>query len=63
MYFADEVYWIPYRLKFGDSKTSAPFPSCIVLFRNLNKKKGVKTFTWEYKRLEAKRRRENDTTK
>lgn len=30
---ADEIRWIKGRLKFGDSKNSAPFPSCIVIFR------------------------------
>jgi len=29
---ADEIRFIKGRLKFGDSKNSAPFPSCIVIF-------------------------------
>ena len=30
---ADEIRFIRGRLKFGDSKNSAPFPSCVVVFR------------------------------
>jgi hypothetical protein len=30
---ADEIRFIKGRLKFGDSKNSAPFPSCIAIFR------------------------------
>jgi len=30
---ADEIRFIKGRLKFGTSKNSAPFPSCIVIFR------------------------------
>lgn len=30
---ADEIRFIKGRLKFGGSKNSAPFPSCIVVFR------------------------------
>jgi hypothetical protein len=29
---ADEIRFIKGRLKFGDSKNSAPFPSCVVIF-------------------------------
>ena len=29
---ADEVYFIKGRLKFGDSKNSAPFPSAVIIF-------------------------------
>lgn len=32
---ADEIRWIKGRLKFGDAKNSAPFPSCIVIFRRM----------------------------
>lgn len=32
---ASEIRLIKGRLKFGDSKNSAPFPSCIVVFRGL----------------------------
>lgn len=31
---ADEIRFIKGRLKFGNSKNSAPFPSCIVIFKN-----------------------------
>ena len=31
---ADEIRWIKGRLKFGDAKNSAPFPSMIVIFKN-----------------------------
>ena len=30
---ADEIRFIKGRLKFGESKNSAPFPSCIVIFK------------------------------
>ncbi len=32
---AKEIRFIKGRLKFGDSKNSAPFPSCIVIFKGL----------------------------
>ena len=53
MGFADCVYFIPYRLKFGDSKSCAPFPSCIIVFKDLKKKDYVRTETWKYKRNET----------
>ena len=31
---ADEIRFIRGRLKFGDSKNSAPFPSAVVIFKN-----------------------------
>ena len=31
---ASEVYFVKGRLKFGDSKNSAPFPSAVVVFDN-----------------------------
>lgn len=31
--YADEVRFIPGRLRFGDAKEPAPFPSCIVVFK------------------------------
>jgi len=34
---ADEIRFIKGRLKFGDSKNSAPFPSCVVIFKGVNK--------------------------
>lgn len=33
---ADEIRFIKGRLKFGDAKNSAPFPSCVVIFRSKN---------------------------
>ncbi len=33
---ANEVRFIKGRLKFGDAKNSAPFPSCVVIFRSKN---------------------------
>lgn len=30
---ADEIWFIRGRLKFGDGKQSAPFPSCVVIYR------------------------------
>ena len=50
MKYAEAIYFIPYRLKFGSSKNSAPFPSCVVLFKNLNLKDFVSTYTWKLKR-------------
>ena len=41
MTYATEIYFINKRLKFGNSKSSAPFPSCIVQFNNLNIKDNV----------------------
>ena len=32
---ADEIRFIKGRLKFGDSKNSAPFPSCIAIFKEV----------------------------
>ena len=34
---ADEVYFVKGRLKFGDSKNSAPFPSAVVVFDGTNR--------------------------
>ena|SRR3990167_5527194 len=50
MNYASCIYFIPYRMKFGDSKSSAPFPSCIVVFDNFTKKEGVICKTWFYQR-------------
>ena len=33
IYYRSEIRFIKGRLKFGDSKTSAPFPSMIVIYR------------------------------
>ena len=53
MGYADCIYFIPHRLKFGDTKRCAPFPSCIVIFKDLKKKDYIKTKTWNYKRNET----------
>ena len=37
---ADEIRFIKGRLKFGDNKNSAPFPSCIVIFRGNSASEG-----------------------
>ena len=34
---ADEIRFIKGRLKFGDSKNSAPFPSALVIFREIKR--------------------------
>jgi phage N-6-adenine-methyltransferase len=34
---ADEVYFVKGRLKFGDSKNSAPFPSAVIVFDGTNR--------------------------
>lgn len=39
---ADEVWFIRGRLKFGNSKQSAPFPSCITIFRPPDKKINIR---------------------
>ena len=33
---ADEIRFLRGRLKFGDSKTNAPFPSAVIVFGKLN---------------------------
>jgi len=42
---ADEIRFIKGRLKFGDSKNSAPFPSAIIIF-NKDKNKNIKISTY-----------------
>jgi len=32
---ADEIRFIKGRLKFGNAKNSAPFPSCVVVFNKI----------------------------
>ena len=51
MNFADVIYFIPYRLKFSNCKSSAPFPSCIVVFKNLIKKEFIQCKTWSKDRI------------
>lgn len=46
MSYADSIYFIDYRLKFGNSKSSAPFPSCIVVFKDVKQKLFVPCYTW-----------------
>lgn len=38
---ASEIRFVKGRLKFGDGKQSAPFPSCIVVFRELTNKTNI----------------------
>ena len=38
---ADSIYFIKGRLKFGDSKNSAPFPSAIVIYNDYDKHIGA----------------------
>jgi len=51
MKYADCIYFIPYRLKFGDVKSCAPFPSCIVIFKDLKQKEQVICKVWKHKRV------------
>lgn len=50
MRYADCIYFIPYRIKFGDSKSCAPFPSVIVVFKDLIEKDEIICKTWNKKR-------------
>lgn len=52
MKYAKRIFFIPYRLKFGDSKSCAPFPSCIIFFDKLKKRDEIICETWKYKRHE-----------
>ena len=56
MKYADCIYFIPYRLKFGNSKSSAPFPSCIVVFKEFRKKENVICKIWKYEREKRKKK-------
>jgi phage N-6-adenine-methyltransferase len=38
---SDEIWLIKGRLKFGDGKNSAPFPSCVVIFRSIFDRKNI----------------------
>lgn len=60
MKYADCIYFIPYRIKFGKSNSCAPFPSCIVIFNDLEKKRFIICKTWQYKRPLQRRRRTNE---
>jgi site-specific DNA-methyltransferase (adenine-specific) len=37
IYHKAEIRFVRGRLKFGESKTSAPFPSMVVIYNNQNK--------------------------
>jgi len=50
MKYAKEIYFISHRLKFGESKSCAPFPSVIVVFEDLKKKEFIQSKTWKYGR-------------
>ena len=60
MKYAKYIYFIPYRLKFGNSKSCAPFPSCIVIFKDLKEKKNIPTKTWKYTRPIKERRKKDE---
>ena len=49
--YSDEVYFFDRRLKFGKSKSSAPFPSCVIKFTNLNKKEYLKGYNWSLEEI------------
>ena len=40
---ASEIRFIKGRLKFGGSKNSAPFPSCVAIFKSTPKKVAIKS--------------------
>jgi len=50
MNYADSIGFINKRLKFGESKSCAPFPSCIIHFTNTRLKETIPCYTWKYKR-------------
>lgn len=50
MGYADEIHFINKRLKFGKSKSCAPFPSIIVKFTNTKKKDHVKTYIYDLRK-------------
>ena len=54
MKYAKCIFFIPYRLKFGDSKSCAPFPSCIIFFDGFKKRDEVICKTWKYGRGEMR---------
>lgn len=63
MGFASKIYFIPYRLKFGESKSAAPFPSVIIIFEELNKKDFVPCYVWKYLRPKKKKNVDKEQTK
>ena len=50
MGYADAIHFINKRLKFGNSRSCAPFPSCIVNFTNVKKKEFVKTYVYDLRK-------------
>ena len=54
MEYAECIYFIPYRLKFNNSKSCAPFPSVIIVFKDTIKKRFVKCKIWKYNRENEK---------
>ena len=50
MKYADCIYFIPYRIKFGTAKSCAPFPSIVVVFKDLIKKDHIICKTWKHER-------------
>ncbi len=50
MGYADEIHFINKRLKFGNSKSNAPFPSVIIKFTNVKKKEYVKTYIYNIRK-------------
>jgi len=42
---ADELYFIKGRLKFGDAKNAAPFPSAVVVFGNKSRPPAINTMS------------------
>lgn len=51
---ACEIRFIRRRIKFGDSKTDAPFPSAIVIFNHKNASETPYVTTKEFKKLSRK---------
>ena len=51
---ACEIRFIRIRIKFGDSKTDAPFPSAIVIFNHKNASETPYVTTKEFKKLSRK---------
>ena len=42
---ADELYFIKGRLKFGDAKNAAPFPSAVIVFGNKSRPPSINTMS------------------
>ncbi len=50
MGYADEIHFINKRLKFGNSKSCAPFPSVIIKFTNTKKKDCVRSYVYDLRK-------------